>query len=206
MIRAQPHCNARALGKGILAMVVLVLTGCASVNTSKQMDTGQLAFEINGRLGIRFQDQSEQAQLYWRHGDKGDWLSLEGPLGQTVATLSSNADKTVLITTDRTWEAADPEALTEEALGWRLPLGGLSQWITGTPDTRRTYEWQTTGQPDQRTLRQDGWEIRYSTYFTDTPQHLPRKLELIRDELHLKLVVDQWTTGPAMDTKPQTLQ
>ena len=204
MTRFWPSAISRLLGKAFLPVIALLLSGCASVDTHKQTDTGQLAFEINGRLGIRFQDQSEQAQLFWRHGDKGDWLSLEGPLGQTVATLSSNTDKTILTTTEKTWEATDPETLTEQALGWRLPLSGLSQWITGMPDMRRAYEWQPAEQSDQRTLLQDGWEIRYSTYFTDTPQHLPRKLELRRDELHLKLVIDQWTTGPALDIKPQS--
>ena len=42
------------------------------------------------------------------------------------------------------------------------------------------------------TLRQDGWEIRYTRYAAQQPDSLPLRMKLQRDGMELQVLVDEW--------------
>ncbi|MCB6182516.1 lipoprotein insertase outer membrane protein LolB [Leeia sp. TBRC 13508] len=181
--------------------MTVFLAACSSVSTKDEPDTGEMVFETNGRLGIKHDDQSDQVQVYWKHGSKGDWVRLEGPLGQTVATLANTPSNTILVTSDKTWEAKDPESLTEEVLGWQLPLTGLRNWILGRPDdVSRSGAFQFSSIDGVSTLEQAGWTIRYLSI--DSANNLPKKINLSRESLQIRIVIDEWATGPAFKAIP----
>ncbi|WP_374335382.1 lipoprotein insertase outer membrane protein LolB [Leeia sp.] len=180
---------------GLSLILGIGLAGCSSVDSSGPPELGQTQFTLQGRLGVRWQGDSQQAQLNWQHGSTGDWMTLEGPLGQTVASLSRTASQVELQTTEGRYVAPDPESLTEKVLGWRLPLQGLSYWVQGKLDPMQGGEPERDEQGRLQQLQQQDWLIRVSSYFPDHPTAgaLPRKLSLQRDGLELRLVVDQWT-------------
>ena len=194
----------RRFGATVAAIGVLLLAGCASVPHQDGPDLGKTVFELEGRMAARLQKDSVQAQLAWRHGARGDWVTLTGPLGQTLATLSRTEDETVLRTPDATYQAPDPEELTQQALGWRLPVAGLAWWVRGLPipDSPATRQDGPDGKP--QALDQDGWHITYQQYYdpaaatADQPAQagLPRKLNLTREDVELRLIVDRWATPP----------
>ena len=99
---------------------------------------------------------------------------------------------------------ADVESLTEQVLGWRLPLMGLQYWVQGLHSPATVAEIDKN--PDGRVLaiRQDGWEIGYVSYFPASPAQdmqgqgvRPKLLMLSRRGLQIKLVIDTW--GPRDD-------
>jgi len=69
-------------------------------------------------------------RVFWRHANDTDELLITSPLGQGIARLNRKGDQFRLVTGDRKeYRADNAEDLTEQALGWRLPLAGLSDWV-----------------------------------------------------------------------------
>ena len=76
----------------------------------------------------------------------------------------------------------------------RLPLSSLQYWIQGihSPFTRAEKDFNEKDQV--MTIRQDGWEIHYSSYSVAQANrpNFPKRLDLIYDSLRIKLIVDEW--------------
>ena len=53
--------------------------------------------------------------------------------------------------------------LTEQLLGWRLPVSGLADWIEGRPVPQRFARIERDGERIVL-FEQDGWVIRLSEY------------------------------------------
>jgi outer membrane lipoprotein LolB len=168
------------------------LNGCASLS-SEHPPLASDDFEVQARVAVRYGKDSATGHVAWRHQAESDELIISNPLGQGVAQLNRIQQKYNLRTADgREYSAADPESLTEEALGWRLPLVGLPQWIRGRPLAGVPFEGeQTKGRYSE--LRQSGWRIDYLAY--DEALNLPARLRLRREDLDIRLAVDEWHLG-----------
>jgi outer membrane lipoprotein LolB len=110
-------------------------------------------------------------------------------VGQTIARIRREDGVYRLETGDRKeYQAADAESLTEEALGWRLPLSGLSDWVQGHASPDRPAE--VTGSPSEGLdIRQDGWRVAYEEF----REGKPFRMRLSREGIEIRLVVDQWS-------------
>jgi outer membrane lipoprotein LolB len=151
------------------------------------------AFELAGRIAVREKERGFSGGLRWQHQPERDELLLLTPLGQGVARILRQPGEVRLSTGDAQHVAADAEALTEQLLGWRLPLAGLGWWALGSnaPGSPATVELDGEG----RVLRllQDGWEIRYLRYVAVQGRELPKSLAASREDLEIRLSVDEWT-------------
>ena len=99
-----------------------------------------------------------------------DEILLLNPLGQTLAQIRRMPEGVHLATSEQeNYYASDVESLTEQVLGWRLPLMGLQYWVQGLHSPATVAEIDKN--PDGRVLaiRQDGWEIGYASYFPASP-------------------------------------
>ena len=152
-------------------------------------------FNILGRISIRDRDQSSSGTFRWRHLASNDEILLFTPLGQTIAEITNDPEGVRLITSKlEAFYAKDVESLTEEILGWRLPLSGLKYWIQGvhSPFTSAEKDVNTAGQVVA--IRQDGWKILYTHYTAAQSNQppLPRVLELVYADLKIRLAIDNW--------------
>ena len=94
------------------------------------------SFEINGRLSVRHDNEGFSGNLRWRHVFGEDEFVVLSPLGQGVARVTQNAQGATLQTADgQMLYAPDAESLTQQALGFRLPLDSLP-WAA---DVEKTY-------------------------------------------------------------------
>ena len=143
-------------------------------------------FELSGR--VRHGKKAASGRIFWRHTDDTDELLLTSPLGQGIARINRERDQFRLSTGDnREYRAADAESLTEQALGWRLPLAGLSDWVQARASPGRPSEMR--GDPDRGLdLRQDGWHIAYEEF----REGRPFRLRMSREDLEIRLIVDRW--------------
>lgn len=155
-------------------------------------------FNLQGRVSFHNQHQRGSGNIHWQHTPDDDEISLFSPLGQTLAVINNSAEGAYLTTSEKKdYQASDVEGLTEEVLGWRLPLSGLQYWILGehAPATASIKDLDHNGQVVA--IRQDGWHITYAAYFSTDHSHAmrPRIVELSYKDLRIRLVVDDWKQG-----------
>lgn len=174
-------------------LLALLLHGCASSPPLPSAVIGApLAanWTLQGRIGIQTGEQSLSGQFRWQHRAEADEVLMMSPLGQGVARIVRNAEGVTLeVPNQAPRHAPDAESLTREALGYGLPVAGLSWWVQARPDPGRAFEAtrDTAGRLAQ--LKQDGWVIDYLQYSADAR---PRKLVVAREGLEIRLVADTW--------------
>lgn len=152
-------------------------------------------FNILGRIAIQDDNQSFSGSFRWQHLAMHDEILLFTPLGQAVAEITQDQEEVRLITSKlEAFYASDVESLTEEILGWRLPLYGLQYWIQGAHSPFTAAEKDLDGKNQIVAIRQDGWYIHYQSFTPAQPDAtpLPRVLNLIYEKLKIRLVIDDW--------------
>lgn len=191
----------------LMLVAVSTLLACASPiikpeatsssATLKDLHLKQIAklndFSLQGRIGIQTNPKGFSGSLIWQHGNNHDEIALFSPLGSQVASINrSPAQITLLDSSGKSYQAADAENLTQEVLGWRLPLKGLSDWTLGRPSASAIEysAWNAQGQLTQ--LKQDGWTIEFDNYQPQGGYMLPGKIYLKSTQLNLKLLVEKW--------------
>jgi outer membrane lipoprotein LolB len=159
-------------------------------------------FGLIGRVSVKGGKESFAGGVQWHHGEGGDEILLLSPLGQTLAQIQRISEGVHLRTSEQNYYATDVESLTEQVLGWRLPLQGLQYWIQSlnSPVTASEIDMDINGRV--MAIRQDGWEISYLSYFpvlraptTQSQTARPKLLMLKRSALQIKLIIDDWNLG-----------
>ena len=180
-----------------LLLILLFVTGCASVAAPppvliRPAQIENEPFVIAGRIVVKHKGERTSATVRWTHSAQKDEILLFAPLGKTVARIYKSADGVTLDTSDKRYAAPDVESLTQQVLGWSLPLAGLRYWVFALPSPDSAFEMQseTNGQASQ--LLQDQWIINYVRYATPAPDSLPLRISLQRGELSMQLLIDEW--------------
>ena len=174
--------------------IVLLLAACAGQprhefdRPARETITG---YSIEGRVSVKRGNEANNAGIEWLHREDSDDISFSGPLGQKVgrlrrdstgATLEQGAQETI--------HAADWSGLAERVLGVALPLGQISRWLTaadiGGAETDRDH----LGRPLQAVV--DGWRLDYLSYESADANALPTLIEIKRDDIKVRLKIDQW--------------
>jgi outer membrane lipoprotein LolB len=167
--------------------LVLVLAGCAPAEIRPSFQS--VEFEIAGRLGARYQSESFTGNLTWKHASDADELVISTPLGQGVARIARQGDAIVLATAEpREYRSTDAELITEQVLGFRVPLAGLADWVRGRPSTESPAQAEYSPDGKLRTLAQSGWRIEYQDY--DGAR--PTRMRLVYPGIELRLAITRW--------------
>ncbi|WP_186453812.1 lipoprotein insertase outer membrane protein LolB [Denitratisoma sp. DHT3] len=146
------------------------------------------SFSLEGRLALRQGERPYHAGISWRHDIQRDEILLTGPLGQGIAELDRDPRGARLTTSEgKVHQAPDWAALAEEVLGLTLPLNELPRWLAARVEARSRDE---QGRPRRAWV--DGWQIDYLDYESDSEDALPTLLEMRRDDIDLRLKIDQW--------------
>jgi outer membrane lipoprotein LolB len=176
----------------LAAAALVILPACAEL-PFLQPTTG-LEFQLSGRIAVRYDGQGSSGNIAWRHRAAGDEMLITTPLGQGVARIERERDMVTVTASDRrVYRAHDAESLTEQVLGFRVPLEGLSDWVRGKPAPGPA---RAMRDPRGRLseLEQDGWQIYYLAYGEDNG--LPSRLRLVYPGLELRLAIGEWQVRP----------
>ena len=163
---------------------------------------GQLeTFSIEGRFSLRQDNRNHSGRLTWKHASAGDEILLASPFGQGIAALVVNTDTATLTTHDgKVYSAPDAPTLTEQVLGYRLPLALLTDWVRGRNTEAAHVERDTSGRPVR--LRHEDWVVEYG-YDSDDPLAPPDRLFAERlGAFELRLRIDEWIDLPTRETTP----
>lgn len=153
-------------------------------------------FAMSGRMAVLTENKGFSGSMRWHHHEEGDDIQFFSPLGGQLGSLSKNADGVTLTTSSQnTVHADDAETLTQQTLGWSLPMTGLSDWMLGRPTDGdvEILAWDTSGNIIR--MRQNGWDIEYPVYQMADEKSLPGKIIMKSPKLEFKLVVERWQTG-----------
>ena len=170
----------------LCALAAAVLGACATLPEPGTPPPG--GFELSGRAAIRNAKDSGSVRIFWRHSSDADEMLITSPVGQGIARITREGERFRLVTGDKTeYRAADAESLTDQALGWRLPLAGLPDWVQGRASLDRPAT--VTGPAGEGLeIRQDGWRVAYEEF----REGRPFRLRLSREDLEIRIVVDRW--------------
>ena len=178
------------MSRGALLLVVAaaVLGACAELPEAPTLSPG--GFDLAGRIAVRYAKEGASGRIQWRHSGETDDLLITSPIGQGIAHISRNGDEYRLTTKDgKEFRATDPESLTEQTLGWRLPLAGLPDWIQGRAAPGENADLHRDAEQRLLELRQDGWRVEYEEFRNGHPS----RLRMSREDIEIRLVVDRWT-------------
>jgi outer membrane lipoprotein LolB len=200
--------TATAMRTLCLLGLITALAGCASTPVAKPapdaaaltlrqqhlQSLGQIQqFSLQGRIGVQTNGKGFSGSMQWLHNKTDDSIALFSPLGSQVASIKKTPDQfTLEDASGKSYTAADAETLTQEILGWRLPLKGLADWSVGRPTQSPIQNSLWNEQGALTHLEQDGWKIEYSNYQQQGSYLLPNKIYLKSEQLNLKLLVEKW--------------
>ena len=170
----------------LLSVMLLLAGGCAQLQTKAPDD---VEFSLSGRLAARYGKDAFSGNIAWRHAKSADEMLITTTLGAGVARIVRDGDSVVLTTAEpREYRASDAEALTEEVLGFRLPLAGLADWVRGRPSNESEAKIERDGEGRLRSLEERGWKIDYQEY----EGKLPSRMRLIYPDIELRLAISKW--------------
>jgi len=188
--------------------MLLVLSGCSQFSAKEQLTgSGQAsswqahkqqitpidAWQINGKLGIRSEQESGSAILFWLQRQDYFDISLSGPLGQGSTRLTGRQGAVSLEIANRgTFTATTAEALMQQQLGWSLPVEHLLWWVRGLPAPQIKSRVQLNDDSLLATLEQDQWLVEYLSYRNENGLQLPERIKLSGADLNITLVIKQW--------------
>ncbi len=183
-----------------MTALACLLPACSTVPPGT-FDRTMHGATIEGRMSVRYKDlasgkeDASSGRFVWTTDGDALELSLLDPLGQTVALIRSDAQRASVVFRDgRRVDGATPEALTQETLGWTVPLHGLRSWLDG----RTGADSPATPTADGR-VRQDGWTLRFQHDDAAAADAPPKRIDLFYPgppaEIELRLVVDT-RSGP----------
>lgn len=188
--------NAAALLRwALMAMLAVTLAACT---TPKPIEgTSADAFSRIGRFALTVNEESGkqdavQGGFSWSDDGRRYVLDLTNPLGSTQARVEGQPGAATLTKADGTRLFADnPDALAEDALGSRVPVSGLRDWLRGkvaaTPEATGVSRDETG---HLAAFEQGGWRARLSRYDTLGPQLLVLERQEPGRRILLRLVVN----------------
>jgi outer membrane lipoprotein LolB len=150
-------------------------------------------WQVRGRVAVRSAAEGWNADFDWQQRGERYRIRLRGPFGRGAVELHGDPLGVWLKRQDQPpVYSGDVERLLQAETGWRLPVAGLGDWLRGLPVDAEpaSFEWDRQGR--LRTLQQDGWQIAYGRYRAVGERQLPDRLQLLRDQLQVKVVVDAW--------------
>lgn len=151
------------------------------------------SFALKGRLGVVTQKQGFSGGINWQHKTNFDNIDIYSPLGGKVANIAKDSSGVTLISQDgQNIHAQDAESLTLKALGFKLPLTGLSDWVLGKASAGKIDAMSTDELGRLKALKQDGWDISYENYAESYGVALPNKILLKSEQVNLKIIIEKW--------------
>lgn len=185
-------------------LFLLALAVAGACTTTPPLPTGTRSYRrdirLSGRLSVSYRaagrPESLQGKFLW--AQRGEQIDIEllTPLGQTIARIAIVPGRARIEQSGGEVREADSiDQLTEQTLGWALPVNGLRYWLQGfIQDARGQLASITPDHAD--TLRSDSWKLRYVSWQADGNTSTPKRIDFTRDtaqnELALRVVIDRW--------------
>lgn len=175
------------VSKWLLVSSVILLAACAQTRLAdtdswrEQSTIGD--FAADGRLAVRMNEKGSYANFDWTYQNQVQTINVNTPLGNTLGQLCQDNQGVLAVDSQgRTYQAGTAEELSQQLLGFTLPVQYLNIWASGQWVKDAPYRLLPHGR-----LQQFEWTISR----TLNADGSPRILLLESQKLTLRLVFDQ---------------
>ena len=114
-----------------------------------------------------------------------------------MAKLAITPNSATIQQTGKEIKVADNVSeLTEQTLGWSLPVEGMRDWLQGFNRTT-THQRQIARPNENDQFDTEGWHIQYVSWQQNSVSDYPKRIDLTRTspqlhQLSLRIIIDQW--------------
>lgn len=191
----------RALG---LVLLSAALLACSTVgptpsspraSISVKQITALKQWTLDGQLAFNNTSTHKgfSASIHWLNDRKQNRIDVIGPLGLWHATLSDHDKQASLQLSDgRHFEAHSLEELMQANLDWYLPVAALHYWLFAVPQPKLHASVKRDAQGRITDIEQAGWQLHYGEFQTISGYCLPKRIELQKDSLRIRFVIQRW--------------
>lgn len=171
--------------KCLIGLGFWFVAGCTSFHAPKSNTVWREAhewaqFEASGRMGVKVNERGYSASFDWLRENGVETFDVNTPLGNTVGQLCHDVQGYLAVDSHgKRYEAATAEELSQQLLGYHLPIEHLATWANGEWVKNEPYDIAPDG-----SLKQLGWQIMRAV----NEQGQPESLMLQNKQLTLKLV------------------
>jgi outer membrane lipoprotein LolB len=180
----------------VLILVCGVLSACVTPQAMKGNGSAG-EFSRVGRFSLTVSEagggqNAIQGGFSWFDNSRRYVLDLTNPLGSTEARVEGVPGSATLTRSNgTTLSAADPDGLAEDALGSRVPVAGMRDWLRGrVPSVPAASSLAVDDQARPVSFEQGGWRVRLSRYDAQGPCLLAFEREEPGRRIVLRLVVN----------------
>jgi outer membrane lipoprotein LolB len=192
--------------------VSLAIAGCgerripvdveqASGDTPRQQGIAAYdSWNLHARAVVRRPGEAYNIGLQWKQDRQRFAMLLAAPFGQGVFRIDGDEEQgyRLRLPDGQEFSNRTPEALLDEVIGWSLPVSGMKYWIRGLPRPGVDFSSRGGENGGLAWIRQDDWDIEIIDYFdADSEPVLPRRINLAREELSIRLVIERWQQSEA---------
>jgi outer membrane lipoprotein LolB len=167
------------------ATAAIALTGCATATLSTApVAAYRDTIALNGSIAVNYQNNGEQhpvnGKFSWDQRPGRVDVSVFDPFGQTVAEISVTPDAATLTQPKREPRTAkDIDSLTQQALGWPLPVAGLRDWLQGYAIDAQGKRFAASP-ANNNVVTRDGWRLRFVDWQKGSATPMPRVIKAER--------------------------
>ena len=204
----------------LLAATLLLLGGCASHSARKappvaaevEMATQQAReavlladpdWSLAGRVALANGSRGGSGRLEWRQAADHYSVALSAPITRQSWRLTVNPGGATIEGLDGgPRHGLEPSALLLHSTGWQVPVEALPAWLRGARAPglgEATLQFGADGRLQR--MVQGGWTIEYANWRlpdeADGGIAMPHRMEAVREDARVRLVVDAWDPVPA---------
>jgi outer membrane lipoprotein LolB len=184
-------------------LLAAALTGCATTsnvaNPAATVGAYRDTIDLAGKLAVNYQREGQPGSVSgnytWTQRPGRVDVTLTSPLGQTVAEITVTPDAATLTQrVDRPpLVAKDIDALTQQALGYALPVNGLRDWLQGYA-TDAQGKRIAVSPANGNLVTRDGWRLRFLEWQDGAATPAPRLISAERTatggELQIRISIN----------------
>ena len=139
----------------------------------------------NGSFGM-------SGSLRWVQDRQSFRLHFSGPFDTNAITVTGNPAETTIHRGSHTITTINPQTYLYRHFHWTLPIAALRYWVLGLPLPNTPAKVRYNGSGTLRTLRQDGWYIKYESYQNVAGYILPLKFRARANHTEVRMEIYRW--------------
>jgi outer membrane lipoprotein LolB len=170
----------------LAAAAATILSGCAT--STANLSTASVGayretIDLNGKLAVTYVKDGApggaNVNFSWAQRPGRIDVSVSTPFS-TIAEISVTPDSATLTQANRAPVVAkDIDTLTQQALGWSLPVAGLHDWLQGYATDAQGRRFAASP-ANNNVFTRDGWRLRFVEWQQGTATPMPRVIKADR--------------------------